>query len=192
MAIPDFESKVLKKIPPTSAVQWHWQRARWHKNVLQQIKTEHGIQLFDWLIVNSPSKHLKMVKNLSCGFRMTVILLMSAKSAVVCPPVSVSVSENVSLFLSVCVFIYLLPAREKWVCKLSSDNKNTLLMLTSFCHKKSLLKFKGYSHFTPKGTSFCPTLPFFFLFMTVTCQSPTQLSEHISVSPSGRLCRSLC
>lgn len=63
-----------------------------------------------------------MVKNLSCGFRMTVILLMSAKSAVVCPPVS----ENVSLFLSVCVFIYLLPAREKGVCKLSSDNKNTL------------------------------------------------------------------
>lgn len=57
---------------------------------------------------------------------MTVILLMSAKSAVVCPPVSVSVSENVSLFLSVCVFIYLLPAREKGVCKLSSDNKNTL------------------------------------------------------------------
>lgn len=37
-----------------------------------------------------------------------------------------SCAENVSLFLSVCVFIYLLPAREKGVCKLSSDNKNTL------------------------------------------------------------------
>lgn len=29
-------------------------------------------------------------------------------------------------FVPVCVFIYLLPAREKGVCKLSSDNKNTL------------------------------------------------------------------
>lgn len=66
-------------------------------------------------------------------------------------------------------------------------------MLTSFCHKTSLLKFKGYSHFTPKGTSFCPTLPFFFLSMTVTCQSPTHLSEHISVSPDfAGHCVNLC
>lgn len=67
-----WRAKWWKKIPPASAVQWHWQRARWHKSVLQQIKKEHVIRLFDWLIVNSPSKHLKMVKNLSCGFRMTV------------------------------------------------------------------------------------------------------------------------